>query len=172
MEKISFDDFNRVVELIYGTYVKRRTIFTMGNGGSASTASHFACDINKGVSNGNKNRFRVFCLSDNVPTMLAYANDQSYEDIFVEQLKNMLAVRDVVLGISASGNSKNVIKGIKYANKNKAVSVVFTGYKGGKLAKIADIPIIIPVDDMQKIEDGHLILTHMIMQALNIKIKG
>lgn len=170
MANIPLMNFEEVVETIYEAYNRRQSIFIMGNGGSASTASHFACDINKGVTNGHKNRFRVFCLSDNIPTMLAYANDQSYDDIFMEQLKNLLVEGDVVLGISASGNSKNVINAIQYANESEATSIVFTGFNGGELAKIAKLSIIVPIDDMQKIEDVHLILTHMIMQVLNVKL--
>jgi len=106
MTEMPLMNFEKVVDTICEAYEDRRSIFIMGNGGSASTASHFACDINKGVSNGHKNRFRVHCLSDNIPTMLAYANDQSYDDIFLEQLKNLLVSGDVVIGISASGNSE------------------------------------------------------------------
>jgi len=136
-----------------------------GNGGSGSTASHFACDINKGVSYGHDKRFKVICLNDNIPTMLAYANDSSYDDIFIEQLKNFLSPGDVVFGISGSGNSENVMRAIEYGNSNGAKTLGFTGFEGGRLGKAAGLSINIASDDMQKIEDIHLILTHMIMQA-------
>ena len=142
----------------------------MGNGGSASTASHFACDINKGVVNGLEKRFRVVCLSDNIPTILAYANDQAYDAIFVEQLANFLTKNDLVIGISGSGNSTNVINAIQYANENSAITIGLTGFNGGELAKVAHQSIIVPSDDMQKIEDMHLIMVHMVMQILNEKL--
>jgi D-sedoheptulose 7-phosphate isomerase len=159
------------VHVILDAYENQRSIFIMGNGGSGATASHFACDINKGASSGLEKRFKVFCLNDNVPTMLAYANDNSYEDIFVEQLKNFLKPEDVIIGISGSGNSKNVIKAIQYANKNEAKSVALTGFDGGKLAEVAKISLTIPVNDMQKTEDVHFILIHMIMQILCKKLE-
>jgi D-sedoheptulose 7-phosphate isomerase len=163
---LPFSNIEKTIETVIQANENNKKIFIFGNGGSAATASHFTCDINKGTLNGLKNRFRVICLSDNIPTMLAYANDMSYEDIFIEQLKNYLEENDVVIGISGSGNSQNVLKAIEYAGKNKAVTIAFTGFNGGKLAGMVDIPIVIPVNDMQKVEDGHLILTHMIMQAL------
>ena len=172
IETIPLDRFEEILNIMLGAYEGEHSIFTMGNGGSGSTASHFACDINKGVSFGFEKRFRVICLNDNIPTMLAYANDNSYEDIFVEQLKNFLKPDDVVIGISGSGHSKNVIKAVQYANENGAISVAFTGFDGGKLAKMAKISIVIPASDMQKVEDTHLILTHMIMQILYKKLKG
>ena len=144
----------------------------MGNGGSASTASHLACDINKNVCLGLKKRFKVICLNDNIPTMLAYANDLSYKDVFLEQLKNFFWAGDMVMGISASGDSKNVLKAISYASENGGKTIGLCGFQGGKLAEIVDIPLIIQGDDMQKIEDVHLIVVHMLMQALNRKISG
>jgi D-sedoheptulose 7-phosphate isomerase len=171
IETIPLDRFEEILNIMLGAYEGQHSIFIMGNGGSGSTASHFACDINKGVSFGFEKRFRVICLNDNIPTMLAYANDNSYEDIFVEQLKNFLKPDDVVIGISGSGHSKNVIKAVQYTNENKAISVAFTGFDGGKLAKMAKTSIVVPANDMQKVEDIHLILTHMIMQILFKKLK-
>ena len=164
---ISSENFDLVVDTLLGAYKRGCSIFVMGNGGSASTASHFSCDINKGVSLGLAKRFRMICLNDNIPTMLAYANDNAYEDIFVEQLKNFLEPGDVVIGISGSGNSGNVIKAIQYANGRDATTISFTGFDGGKLAKIARVSMVIPVNDMQKVEDIHLILTHILMQFLH-----
>ncbi len=165
------DKFEEILNIMLDAYEGEHSIFTMGNGGSGSTASHFACDINKGVSFGFEKRFRVICLNDNIPTMLAYANDNSYEHIFFEQLKNFLKPDDVVIGISGSGHSKNVIKAVQYANENGAISLAFIGFDVGKLAKMAKISIVIPVNDMQKVEDTHIILTHMIMQILYEKLK-
>lgn len=171
-KRISAENFQQVVSTLLDAYERECSIFVMGNGGSASTASHFACDINKGVSLDLAKRFKMICLNDNIPIMLAYANDNSYEDIFVEQLKNFLKPGDAVMGISGSGNSKNVIKAIQYANEKDATTITFTGFDGGKLAKIARVSMVIPVNDMQKVEDIHLILTHIIMQFLYMGLRA
>jgi len=144
-----------------------KTIFVMGNGGSAATASHFVCDIAKAASYPKEKRYKVVSLNDNLPIMMAYANDVSYDDIFVEQLKNQFQKGDVVLGLSGSGNSKNVLKAINYANQNGGVTVGFTGYDGGELKNIASLSIDANVDNMQITEDIHLILTHVLMRALS-----
>ncbi len=166
LDGISLEKFEEMVELLYRAYDRGNQIFVFGNGGSGSTASHFACDLNKGVCNDSKKRFKVICLNDNMPTMLAYANDSSYDDIFIEQLKNLLKADDLVIAFSGSGNSENVVKAIRYANENDAISVGFTGFDGGLVAKIARTSILIPANDMQKVEDLHLILAHMTMQVL------
>ncbi len=152
-------------------YKNNKNIFIMGNGGSGATASHFACDINKGVCANLRKRFKVICLNDNIPTMLAYANDISYESIFVEQLKNFIDEGDLVIGISGSGNSGNVLKAIEYANKVGARTFGITGFEGGTLKNIAQKSIIIKSFDMQKIEDCHLIITHMMMQYFSEKLE-
>lgn len=170
LETIQLDRFEEIVNIILEVYERGNTIFIMGNGGSGATASHFACDINKGTCFGLKKRFKVICLNDNVPTMLAYANDSSYENIFVEQLKNFLRPNDLVIGISGSGNSKNVLKAIKYANENGARTIGLTGFDGGKLADLAKMPLVTKINDMQKVEDSHLIITHIIMQSVYKKL--
>ncbi len=160
------DRFQTVVDLILKAYHDGRSIFTMGNGGSGATASHFACDINKGCCLALDKKFRMVCLNDNMPTMLAYANDVSYDVVFVEQLKNLFCRGDLVIGISGSGNSKNVLQAIEYANQMGGQTIGLTGFSGGELAKIAGVPFVVESDDMQKIEDVHLIFTHIIMQAV------
>jgi D-sedoheptulose 7-phosphate isomerase len=138
----------------------------MGNGGSASTASHLACDINKGCSIDREKKFKMICLNDSISTMLAYANDLSYEQIFVEQLRNFFDPGDVVIGISGSGNSANVLKAIEYANNNGGITVGLCGFSGGELYRIAQIALLVRVDDMQKVEDIHLVIAHMVMQQI------
>lgn len=141
-------------------------VFIMGNGGSASTASHFASDLMKGTLAGDDRvRFKAFSLSDNIPLMSAWANDSSYDDIFVEQLKNLLSEGDVVVGISGSGNSPNILKALEYANGRGAVTVGLTGRhlgKVGKIKRIAKSCLVVPVEMMQQIEDVHLLIEHMI----------
>ena len=141
-------------------------MFIMGNGGSGSSASHAAGDLNKGVSYGREKRFRVMSLNDNMATLTAYANDVSYSEAFVEQLKNFLNPGDVVIGISGSGNSASILKAIEYANQQGAVTVGMCGFSGGKLAGMAQLPVHIPVHDMQKVEDIHMMLFHVAMQVL------
>ncbi len=159
--------FGRIVNSILDAYSDETAIFIMGNGGSASTASHFACDINKGCCQDLDKKFKVICINDNIPTLLAYANDLDYASVFVEQLRNFFRSGDVVIGISGSGNSENVLRAIRYANKNGGKTVGLTGYSGGKLGQLVDIAYVAASDDMQKIEDVHMIIVHMIMQAVH-----
>lgn len=157
---------NSIIEKIFHALLKARDngnkIYIMGNGGSASTASHFTSDLLKTSIIKNKKRFRAFCLSDNVPVVLAWANDTSYDDVFVSQLKNFLEEKDIVIGMSGSGNSINVVKAIEYANKTNAITISFTGKGGGKLAKISEINLTISSDDMLMIETTHLLLCHLL----------
>ncbi len=167
IDKLEIDKIEQFIKVLLDARDTDRAIFIMGNGGSASTASHFVCDIAKGASYGNDKRFKVVCLNDNLPTIMAYANDISYDDIFVEQLKNQFQKGDVVIGISGSGNSINVLRAVEYANQNGGFTVGFTGYNGGKLKEITELSIDANIDDMQISEDIHLILTHLTMQILN-----
>lgn len=173
LDRFPHDEFERFIEVMMDAYFSEKRIFVMGNGGSGSTASHWACDINKGCSVNRGKRFKMICLNDNTPTVLAYANDLSYEDIFIEQLKNFFVPGDVVIGISGSGNSGNVLKAIDFANENGGLSVGLCGFGGGELFKKVQIPLLISVHDMQKVEDIHMIVVHMsmqrIMQGLSVK---
>ena len=167
IEATDRESINTVINLLQKAYEEGQQVFIMGNGGSASTASHFACDFNKGLSYGKRKRFKVISLNDNLPTLLAYANDVSYENVFLEQLKNFFNPKDYVIGISGSGNSKNVIKTIEYANQNGGITIGFCGYSGGKLKQIAQYSIHVPIDDMQISEDLHMIMAHLIMHVLD-----
>ncbi len=163
MDRKEIDAFlNALLE----AHQKGANIFIMGNGGSASTASHFACDINKGVSLGMEKRFKVIALTDNMATILAYGNDEGYESIFVEQMRNFVRPGDLVIGISGSGNSKNVLRAIEHANAVGCVTVGITGYGGGKLRQMAKLSVNANVMDMQLSEDVHMVLVHMAMQLL------
>lgn len=166
-ENFDFGAFGAIVGCILEAYRRDQTIFTMGNGGSASTASHFAADINKGCCLDLEKKFKLICLNDNICTLLALANDISYNSVFVEPLKNFFRQNDVVIGISGSGNSRNVLEAIRYAKERGGKTIGLTGFSGGKLADLADIAFIADVDDMQKVEDLHLIVVHMIMQAVH-----
>jgi D-sedoheptulose 7-phosphate isomerase len=166
IEGVSPDTVDALVQLLERACKEKRQVFLMGNGGSGSTASHAACDLNKGVSYGRAARFRAICLNDSLPTLMAYANDVSYDEVFVEPLKNFLRAGDLVIGFSGSGNSTNVLKAIEYANQQGAVTVGLSGFDGGKLARLVRLSLVVPVHDMQKAEDVHLIIFHVAMQAL------
>ena len=166
MEKDLPPKMREIVAALVKARNGRKRIYTLGNGGSASTASHMASDLNKGASRRDAPRFRVMALTDSIPSMLAWGNDSSYDDIFVEQLKNHLEKGDVVIAISGSGNSKNVLKAIEYANKQGAVTIGLTGFDGGKLAGMAKISYIVPSNCMQQIEDVHLLIEHMLSMML------
>ncbi len=164
------DRFTELTEALLEAHERERRIFIMGNGGSGSTASHFVCDLNKGCCLDLEKKFKVMCLNDNLPSLLAYANDISYESVFVEQLKNFFEKGDLVIGISGSGNSENVLQAIRYAGANGGKTAGISGYAGGKLADLVDIPFVARVNDMQKVEDVHMIVVHMIMQAVYAKL--
>jgi D-sedoheptulose 7-phosphate isomerase len=141
-------------------------VFIMGNGGSAATASHFACDLGKGTLLPGNPRFRVIALTDNVPTFSAYANDCGYEQVFREQLASLVRKGDVVIGISGSGNSANVLNAIEFARDNLAITIGFVGFDGGKLKGMVDICAHVPNHCMEQVEDIHLMLAHLICTCL------
>ena len=134
----------------------------MGNGGSASTASHFVADLLKTSITNENNRFKAISLTDNIPVLLAWSNDESYENIFSNQLENFLQKNDIVIGISGSGNSENVLNAIQLANKKQAITIGLSGKGGGKLSELAKINLIVKSDDMLTIETIHLLVCHLI----------
>jgi D-sedoheptulose 7-phosphate isomerase len=163
---IDRNEINQVLNVLTEAYHYGSYIYTMGNGGSASTASHFVCDFIKGISYQKEKKFKTISLNDNVATMMAIANDISYDEIFREQLKNFLQEKDIVIGISGSGNSPNVINAIEYANDNDAITIGLSGYDGGKLKKLAQYSIHVNINDMQITEDIHMVMDHLIMKVL------
>lgn len=158
-------DLSRVDEAIAWLSQARdegRTIFTTGNGGSAASASHFVCDMLKGASFKKDKRFRILSLHDNMPTLTAYSNDVDYHDAAVEQLKNFAVAGDVVIAISGSGNSPNVLRAIEYANSIGCRTIGLTGRDGGKLGPLVQLEIHTNDLHMGRIEDAHMIALHMI----------
>jgi D-sedoheptulose 7-phosphate isomerase len=162
LASIDLEKVNQAIELFQEARANRRRIFVCGNGGSASTASHFACDMVKGASYNRDSWFRIMALVDPLPTLTAYANDVGYECVFAEQLKNFAEPGDLFLGISGSGNSANVVRAMEYANGLGCRSIALTGRDGGKLGPLAQLNIQVPVPHMGRIEDAHLIVCHMI----------
>ncbi len=167
LSNIKAEEISNVMNILEKARMYEKRVFICGNGGSASTASHFVCDFNKGVSMELEKKYDFECLSDNVPMMMAIANDISYDDIFAIPLKNKLAAGDVVIGISGSGNSENVRRALEYGKQMGAITVALTGYDGGVIKKTADHCIHINVNHMQIVEDVHLILDHMMMYILS-----
>lgn len=161
------EDISNVMNVLERARLNQKRIFICGNGGSASTASHYECDFNKGISYDQDIKYDFECLSDNVPMMMAIANDMGYEDVFVVPLKNKLRAGDVVIGISGSGNSENVVRAIKYANEIGAETIAICGYSGGKIKELAKHNIHVNVNNMQIVEDVHLILNHLMMYVLS-----
>lgn len=155
------------IDLLLEARKNGNNIYIMGNGGSAATASHFTCDFNKGLSYKKDIRFKMICLNDNIATMLAYSNDLGYENVFQEQLKNFLKKDDVVIGISGSGNSKNILNAVEYANELGAKTVGLTGFDGGKLKDIVDVSIHADINNMQVAEDVHMMICHMLYSVMS-----
>jgi D-sedoheptulose 7-phosphate isomerase len=162
IDSIDLAKVDEIIELFKHARGEGRHIFTCGNGGSASTASHFVCDIVKGASYKRDLRFKVTSLCDNMATVLAYANDVTYDCVFVEQLKNFAKAGDVVIAISGSGNSPNVVNALEYANSIGCETVALTGRDGGKLGPLAKVHLNVAVPHMGRIEDAHMIVCHMI----------
>ena len=168
---ISSESFKADVKILMTKLIEakqhQRTIYIFGNGGSGSTASHWANDFTKGMSYGNvpDNRFKMICLNDNMPIISAISNDADYSEIFVEQLKNFLTPTDIVIGISGSGNSMNVVKAFEYANQVGAETIAIVGFDGGKLRNVAQWPLHIMINDMGVFEDVSLIIDHIIFDA-------
>jgi len=165
-----------VIDVLVDTYKKDRKVFILGNGGAASTSSHMACDLGKGtlqrVYDNTERRFRVISLTDNVAIMTAFANDLSFDDIFVQQLRNLVETDDVVIALTGSGNSPNVVKAVEYARSCGAKTIGILGFKtGGKLGKMVDYSIIVDSNHYGPIEDIQLTLNHMIASWI-AKIKN
>ncbi len=150
-------------EALQAAHRDQRQVFVIGNGGSAALASHLAVDLGKCASHEGRPRWRVLSLTDNIPWMTALSNDIAYETVFVEQLKNYAQPGDVLLAISGSGNSPNILRAVEWANEAGLTTLGLTGFRGGKLAPLAHHALIVPAMHMGRVEDGHLIVAHMLV---------
>ena len=166
IDRLDYDQIAEAVKAISAAYEREATIYVFGNGGSAATASHFVCDFNKGISEGKRKKFHLICLNDNTPIITAIGNDISYDEIYRFQLRDCLKPDDLIIAISGSGNSKNVLRAVEYAHEIGTKVVGITGYSGGKLSEIADYHMHVPVDDMQITEDLHMSFDHMMYRVL------
>ena len=168
---IPYATLTRVAETLLECQRDDRTIFVLGNGGSAATASHFACDLAKGTQTPGQRPFRVIPLTDNVPLLTAWGNDTSYERVFAEQLATLVRDRDVVIIISASGNSPNVLHAASVAHERGATTIAWTGESGGRLAPLSDIVVRVPLSSIEQVEDAHLIVAHSICVTLRSELQ-
>lgn len=148
------------------TINKSSSVYVLGNGGSAASASHWVCDFNKGINTEKSERLRLFSLSDNTPLFSALGNDVSYEDVFLEQLKNLIGKDDLVIGLSVSGNSENIVKALEYAQENEAKTFSIIGDYSGEMEKVSDSTIIVPSRNYGIVEDIHMFICHVISQFM------
>jgi D-sedoheptulose 7-phosphate isomerase len=162
VETIDLGKLERAIGMLREARDKGRSIFVCGNGGSAATASHFACELVKGASYGRSARFRVLALSDSVSTITAYANDVDYACAFVEQLKNFAQPGDVVIAFSSSGNSPSVVRAIEYGNSAGCRTIAFSGREGSALGRAAQLNLQVPHPHLGRVEDAQFIMAHMI----------
>ena len=166
LNKLPPEPIERIVDCLRQARAQNRRIFVFGNGGSSANASHFVNDMVKSTVRPDQPRFKLICLSDNVPTLTAYANDVSYEVIFAEPMAALAEPGDVALALSGSGNSPNVLKAMDVAKEMGLTRIGLTGFAGGKLKDKCDVCVIVPSDSMQVIEDAHLVILHSVFLAV------
>jgi D-sedoheptulose 7-phosphate isomerase len=162
---LPFHQVDQVSEALYDAYLRGRATYLLGNGGSAALASHLACDLGKGTIAPGKPRFRAVSLTDNVPLMTAWANDFQFEDIFAQQLLNVVEKDDIVFAITTSGNSPNVVKALEVGRGAGALNIGITGFDGGRVLGLCDLCLVVPSENVQYIEDAHLCLAHAVFSA-------
>jgi D-sedoheptulose 7-phosphate isomerase len=174
--RIDVAEVRSLADAIYACYEQRRLVFLIGNGGSGSNASHFCEDLGKGTlrredfDNDRKQRLRILSLTDNTPYILAWGNDEGFERVFVEQLKNLASPGDLLIAISGSGNSPNVLRAVEWANRNGLKTFGCTGFSGGKLRTLAHQGLHVPLDDMGIVESVHLTAFHWVVDNLHKRI--
>ncbi len=172
VQAISLHHLQQVLQMLEETYYRGHRIFIMGNGGSAATASHFALDLTKNTIMPGAPRLKAISLTDHVPLITAWSNDTAYEHIFAEQLANMIEPGDLVIGISTSGNSPNVINALQLAKACKASTVGLLGAKGGKIKDMVDAYVLAPGQNIEQEEDAHLILAHVITRHMREVVRS
>lgn len=181
IRKINKEDIDRVVELLFAAWQEEKTVFIMGNGGSASTATHFVCDLAKCTIVEGKKRFRVIGLVDNIPWVSALTNDNGFAAVFEEQLKNLMRDGDVLIGISVHGGkgedqagvwSENLLRAMKYVKQRQGQNIGLSGFDGGTMKALADVCIVVPANSTPQVESFHLCLEHLICSCLHERIKA
>ncbi|KYK22483.1 hypothetical protein AYK24_02085 [Thermoplasmatales archaeon SG8-52-4] len=178
-DNISREDIDKVIELLFDTWKAGNKVFFCGNGGSAGTANHFMCDLFKVTIVKGKKRFKAFCLNDNVPLMTALINDEGWDNLFIEQLKNLFEEGDVLICLSVHGGSgrdkagawsQNLLKAMDYVMKNGGKTIGFSGFDGGAMKEIADVCVVVPFNATPHVEAFHVVLQHLIAFRLKEKI--
>jgi D-sedoheptulose 7-phosphate isomerase len=164
LERLPADAIERLSEMLYRAYCDGKQVFILGNGGSASTASHMACDLGRNTIAPNMRRFRVMSLNDNIPLLTALSNDLGYDNVFAEQLQNLIRPGDVLIVLSGSGDSTNVVRAMEYARSQSAEVVALLGFGGGRAAEIADLTVLVDSEDYGVVEDTHLVINHMLVE--------
>jgi D-sedoheptulose 7-phosphate isomerase len=172
LHDLDIESINAAMNLLIDTFNAEKTIYIFGNGGSSATASHYANDFNKGLSEWTEKKFNFTCLNDNVPTVMAVANDIGFEEIFRFQLRGHIKSGDIVIGISGSGNSPNVINAVEFAKTQGNKVIGITGYDGGKLKGLSDVNLHVPIKSMQITEDIHMVFDHLIMAVFYKTLAG
>jgi D-sedoheptulose 7-phosphate isomerase len=171
LSRIPLAEVERGLDLIYQAHREERDVYVIGNGGSASTASHMACDLGKGASIPGKRRLRITSLNDNMAHFSALANDIGYEHVFVEQLRNLIRAGDLLIGISASGNSPNTVKAFEFARGIGAKTIGLLGFSGGAMKPLSDVAIHVKSDRYGPVEDAHLIVNHIWTEQLRERME-
>ena len=178
-ENISIEDIDRTIELLFGAWQRGNQVFACGNGGSASTATHFISDLSKATIVENKKRFKAYCLNDNIPLVSALTNDEGFDNLYYEQLISRFQAGDVLICISVHGGagkdkaglwSQNLLKAMKYAKEMGGETISFSGFDGGPMKEIADACIVVPANSTPQVESFHLALEHLICSCLREKI--
>ena len=173
--KISRNDIDSAIQILYDAWKNDNQVFMIGNGGSASTSTHFACDLNKWVSDSADRKFRAFSLVDNIPMVSALTNDNGWSDIYYEQLRNFFRKGDIVVAISVHGGSgsdkagpwsQNLLKAVKYAKDNGGKVIGLAGFDGGVLRTAADACVVVPANSTPHVEGMHLVVTHLMCEQL------
>ena len=170
LSEIPLDSVDRVVNVLERARELGSRVYVFGNGGSAATASHFACDLSKGAIHPKKARIRAIALTDNMPLLSAWANDTHYSNVFLQQLENLVEPQDVVIGISGSGNSPNVVEALRWASQRGAVTVGIAGFDGGIVAGIVDVPVVVRCHCIEQVEDFHLLIGHVVATCLRERV--
>jgi len=180
INNISKEDIQEAIDLLFTAWENKKRIFIVGNGGSASTATHFAADLNKTANVEGKKRFKAIALVDNIPLCSALINDDGFENLFIEQLKNFFEPGDVLIGISVHGGSgkdkaglwsQNLLKAMKYVNDNGGKTVGLSGFEGGAMKKIANVCVVVPVESTPLVESLHVALEHVMVSCLKKRIE-
>lgn len=179
-DRISKEDIDKVIEHLYAAWAGSRRIFIFGNGGSAGTASHFAADLNKCTAIEGKKRIKVMSLVDSVPWVSALTNDDGWDNVYVEQMKNFFEPGDVALALSVHGGSgkdkaglwsQNLLKGLQYARDNKGIALGFSGFDGGAMKEMADACVVVPYNTTPHVESFHVVLHHLVTFCLAERIR-